>query len=673
MITKRVLFIIGAIALITTCAGPPAKSGVDLANFDNSVRPQDDFYQYVNGTWLSTTEIPSDRTNYGSFGILRDLSEARLRTIIEEIGAKDDLKPGAEAQQIGHLYQAYMDSALVESLGIKPIEGQLDKIAALSGMDDVASYMASSFRSGIGSPFILFVGQDGKEATRYISHIYQGGLGLPDRSYYLKEGEPYAGYRSGYISHIEKMFGFAGQTDAATKATKVMEIESAIADVHWERVDNRDRDKTYNKYKIADLGELLPAFNWDNYIKAAGISGETEIIIYQPTYIEGLNDIFNKFSVDAWKTYFTWKLLDQAAALLPNNFVQADFEFYSKTLRGQSEIRPRWKRAVGAVNGSLGEAVGKVYVERHFPPAAKKKMDKLVKNLRVAMKEGINGLEWMGDDTKEQARAKLVKFSTKIGYPDVWKDYAKLEIKKDDLVGNMRRSTEMEYDRSFARLGGPIDRTIWGMFPQTVNAYYNSSMNEIVFPAAILQPPFFDMDADDAVNYGGIGAVIGHEISHGFDDQGRKSNGDGNLVDWWTEEDGAEFTKRAQVMIDQYNALMPIPDTYVNGQLTLGENIGDLGGMTVAYKAYRHSLGGKEAPVIDGFTGEQRFFIGWAQVWRSLYREAALRQRIMTDPHSPNMYRTNAVLANMPEFYEAFGVTEADSMFRAEDIRVKIW
>ncbi|MCH8299987.1 MAG: peptidase M13, partial [Candidatus Marinimicrobia bacterium] len=457
------------------------------------------------------------------------------------------------------------------------------------------------------------------------------------------------------------------------KAKRVMEIETELAGHHWTRVENRDRDKTYNKYDLDGLNDLTPNFDWKAFYTGIGVAETQEIVVRQPSFLEGFNRIWKEVSVEDWKVFFTWHLYDAYAAQLSADFVDANFDMYSKTLSGIEENRPRWKRGVSAVDRILGEAVGKIYVQKHFKPAAKARMIELVHNLEVAMEERIKSLEWMGEETKTHALEKLFKFNSKIGYPDLWKDYSNLEIKEDELIGNYLRYNRFEDDRAMAKLSGPIDRNEWFMNPQTVNAYYNPSMNEVVFPAAILQPPFFNMEADDAVNYGAIGAVIGHEISHGYDDQGRKSDGDGNLKEWWTEEDEKKFNERAQVMIDQFSAFSPLDSLYVNGELTLGENIGDMAGLTVAYQAYKNSLDGKEALVIDGLTGDQRFFIGWAQVWRRNMREEALRQRILTDPHSPGNYRVIGALQNMPEFYEAFDVKEGDKMFLPVEKRVKIW
>ncbi|MCH7819968.1 MAG: M13 family metallopeptidase, partial [Candidatus Marinimicrobia bacterium] len=636
------------------------------------VRPQDDIYQYVNGTWLANTEIPADKSNYGSFTELRDMSDERLKSIIDAASTGEE-EQSEEMLKVGAFYRSYMNTDLIEELGITPLAGELSKIQSVSSYDDLLDLFVQIQKKGVKTPIGISVSQDSKETTRYILYANQSGLGLPDRDYYLKEGERFDTIREKYEEHIANIFTLAGIDDAKSKAERVMEIETGLAEHQWTRVENRDRDKTYNKYDLAGLNELTPNFDWKAFYAGIGVAETQEVVVRQPSYLEGFNKKWKEVSVDDWKVYFTWHLYDAFAAELNADFVDANFDMYSKTLNGIEENLPRWKRGVSAVDLILGEAVGKIYVQKHFTPAAKERMVELVHNLEAAMEERLKGLEWMGEETKAQALIKLSKFSSKIGYPDVWKDYSDLEIKEDDLIGNYLRYNKFVDDKAMAKLPGPIDRNEWFMNPQTVNAYYNPSMNEVVFPAAILQPPFFNMQADDAVNYGGIGAVIGHELSHGYDDQGRKSDGDGNLKEWWTEEDEKKFNERAQVMIDQFSAFSPLDSVYLNGELTLGENIGDMAGLTVAYRAYKNSLNGKEAPLIDGLTGDQRFFIGWAQVWRRNMREKALRQRILTDPHSPGNYRVTGALQNMPEFYEAFDVKEGDKMFIPVEKRVKIW
>ena len=669
---KKMLLALVSCFLLVAFSEPP-KSGIDLDNFDKSVRPQDDFFEFVNGQWLKTTEMPADKSTYGAFVQLIDESEKNLRAIIEEAAKMPSRKAGSNEQKVGDFYQGYMDSTLVEKLGLQPLEEDLARVQKVNSKDDLIKLMAYFQKVGVQRPFFYFVNQDNKNSTEYIGYLNQGGLGMPDRDYYFNEADKFKSIRAKYLAYVETLLTLAGQSDAVAKARRIMEIETAIAKSQWTRVENRDRDKTYNKFDLAKLQDLTPAFNWKLLLSEAGLANSKDLVVRQPSYFEAFGKQFASTSLDDWKTYYTYKLLNGAADLLPSAFVNAQFDFYGKTLRGTEALEPRWKRAVAGVEEALGEVVGKIYVERHFKPEAKARMEQLVANLKLSMKERILGLEWMQEQTKKQALAKLEKFNTKIGYPNQWKDYSKLEIKKTELLWNSKRSNIVEYERMISKLGQPIDRAEWLMTPQQVNAYYNSTMNEIVFPAAILQPPFFDMNADDAVNYGGIGGVIGHEITHGFDDQGRKSDGDGNLRDWWTEKDGQEFVARSQVMVEQYKQFTPIDTMHVNGKLTLGENIGDLGGLTVAYYAYKKSLNGKAAPVIDGYSGEQRFFIGWAQVWCTKYRDDELRNRLLTDVHSPSRYRTNGVLANMPEFYAAFDVKEGDGLYRPPEKRVKIW
>lgn len=665
-----VLFL--SILLIISCGQKQMKSGIDTANFDTSVKPQEDFYRYVNGTWLKTFEIPADKSNYGAFTKLYDEAQVNLRKIIEE-SAASNAADGTEEQKVGDFYKSFMDSTLIEKLGIKPIEGEIAKINAIKSKDELADLMAYYIQIGIQKPFTYWINQDLKESSKYIGYLNQSGLSLPDRDYYFKKDQKFVEIRSKFVKFIEDLFNEAGIENAAAKAKRIMEIETDIARTHWTRVENRDRDKTYNKFEISKLDKENPSFNWTRYFEKAGLGDEKDIIVRQPSYIKDFDKLFKKVSLEDWKSYFTLKLIDTASPYLSKNFVDLEFDFYRKTLRGIEKNRPRWKRAVSATERSLGEVVGQVYVKKYFKPEAKARMVELVENLRIAYKARIEQLEWMGPETKKEALVKLSKFKAKIGYPDKWKDYSNLVVKADDLVGNVYRSNQVEYAREINKLGKPIDRDEWFMTPQTVNAYYNPPMNEVVFPAAILQPPFFNMEADDAVNYGAIGAVIGHEMTHGFDDQGRKSDGDGNLRDWWTEEDNKRFMERAHVMIDQYDGYVPVDTLHINGKLTLGENIADLGGLTISYYAYKMSLNGKEAPVIDGLTGEQRFFIGNGQIWARLFRDEALRQRVLTDPHSPSEYRSNGIVSNMPEFYAAFDVKKGDKMYRSDDIRVKIW
>ncbi len=647
--------------------------GVELKHLDRDVRPQDDFYTFVNGNWLKTTPIPADRARYGTFIELADKAELAMRTIIEESASAKERHPGSTAQKVGDLYNSFMDTQRIESLGLKPVEDELQRVKAVKRADAYPELFAALLNEGVPVPFGIFVGQDQKQATRYIVYATQLGLGLPDRDYYTKQEPRFVEVRAAYVAYIEKLLTLAGEKNAKKAAQDVMAFETALAAKQWDRTRNRDREKTYNLKSVAELDALTPGFSWARFLKASGAEATPAVIVRQPDYFEALAGLLKSTPLPVVKQYLSFKVLDTRAPLLSNAFEQAHFEFRGKTLQGMEENRPRWKRGVAQVNEVVGEAVGQLYVERHFSPDSKKRMQELVSNLREAFRKGIDGLTWMSPATKAQAQAKLEKFGVKIGYPDKWRDYSTLDVVAGDLVGNVRRGELFEHHRSMGKLGKPIDREEWGMTPQTVNAYYSSTMNEIVFPAAILQPPFFNPEADDATNYGAIGGVIGHEFSHGFDDQGSRSDGDGNLRDWWTPEDKTGFEQRTNMLVEQYNGFSPLEAMNVNGKLTLGENIGDLSGLTVAYQAYKLSTQGQPAPVIDGFTGDQRFFLGWGQIWRGLYRDDAMRQMLLTDPHSPPQYRVNGVVRNMPEFYEAFGVKQGDGNWLPAEQRVKIW
>lgn len=648
------------------------RSGVEKENFDAEVRPQDDLFRHVNGAWLKKTEIPPDRSSYGSFVRLAEKAEADLRAIIEEtVGKKSAENP--DVQKIGDLFRSFMDEAKVEALGMKPIEPTLAEIDSIRDKKALIRRIAELQRDGANGLFHLFVDTDAKRSDRYIVSLAQGGLGLPDESYY--RDDKFKEIRSAYVEHLAKMFGLAGDPDPKKSAETTMKVETRLAKHHWDRVKSRDDTLTYNKKDRKALEELTPGFDWDAWFEGLGAKGIDETVVAQPSYFEGMAKALEELALEDWKTWLRFRVLSETAPLLSKPFVEEHFDFHGRKLTGAKEIRPRWKRGVSIVQAALGEAAGKLYVEKHFPAEAKRRMRRLVDNLIEAYREDIQALDWMSFETKKKALAKLEKFNPKIGYPETWRDYSKLEIREDDLVGNLRRAARFELNRNLAKLGKPVDKGEWHMTPQTVNAYYNPGMNEIVFPAAILQPPFFDMNAEDAVNYGGIGAVIGHEIGHGFDDQGSKYDGDGNMKNWWTDADRREFDKRAKMLIEQYDGYRPsqAPDLHVNGALTIGENIGDLGGLTIAYKAYRLSLRGKTPPELDGIPGERRFFIGWAQVWCSKYRLPDVKRRLATDPHSPPEFRCNGVVRNLPEFYEAFGVKEGDKLWLPENKRVRIW
>ncbi|WP_076414496.1 M13 family metallopeptidase [Shewanella sp. UCD-KL12] len=648
-------------------------SGIDFANFDKSVRPQDDFYSYVNGTWLKNTVIPSDRTSTGAFYDLREKSRDDVKAIIEEVAATPNLVAGSDEQKVADLYRSFMDTDTLNQLGTAPIQSEVEKIDALKTKADLVSYFAHSQIIGSGTPLAFYIDVDAKDSSRYATHIWQYGLSLPEKDYYFNDGERFVNIRKAYVEHIEKMFTLAGFEAPKASAEQVLALETAIASRHWDVVETRDSTKTYNLYQVKDLATLAPDIDWNGYLSTLGVADQKDIIINQPSFIEGFNEVLKANELSTWQTYMKWQLLTHFAGEMTGQLDNENFEFFSKTLNGQAEQQPRWKRGVSTVNSVLGEVVGKVYVKRHFAPEAKERMQVLVENLRGAYGTSIDNLEWMSADTKVAAKDKLAKFDPKIGYPDRWEDYSKLTIKADDLVGNGIRANELGHEKELEKLAGPIRKWEWHMTPQTVNAYYNPTMNEIVFPAAILQPPFFNMQADDAVNYGGIGAVIGHEMGHGFDDQGAKFDGEGNMRDWWTEQDLSEFAERGKALVAQYDGYAVFDDLNVNGELTLGENIGDLSGVTIAYKAYKKSLDGKEAPVIDGLTGDERFFIGFTQIWRAKIKEESMRNRVATDPHSPAKFRSLGALSNMPQFYTTFDVKEGDAMYIAPEKRVKIW
>ena len=649
------------------------KSGIELSNVDQSIRPQDDFYRYVNGTWLDKTEIPADKSSYGSFTALRDKARLDVLEIIEEMSKRENLEPGSDEQKVRDLYRSFMNTEKIDTLGIEPMKVDLRRIDTINNAEELASYFVESVKLSTSSPFGFWIDNDSKQPTKYSVYFTQSGLGLPDRSYYLDQNEKSEDIRLAYLEHLQAMFSLADLQDPKIKANTVMKLETAIANIHWTNVERRDRDKTYNKLNTQELKKLIPNFNWDLYLKEAGIAVEKDFIVRELSYFQNLADLLASTDLEDWKVYFKWTLLNSVAGILGKEFDEQNFSFYGKKLYGTPEQEVRWKRGVNSVNQILGESVGKIYVRRHFKPEAKVRMLELVENLREAYRVAIIDLDWMGEETKKEALTKLAKFTPKIGYPDKWRDYSKLEIDPNDLAGNFRRASQFYYQRGIDKLGKPIDKTEWHMNPQTVNAYYNSVMNEIVFPAAILQPPFFNLEADDAVNYGGIGGVIGHEMGHGFDDQGSKSDGDGVLRNWWTESDLIEFKTRTNQLVNQYNKFEPLPGEFINGELTLGENIGDLGGLTIAHRAYKISLQNRESKKIDEFTGEQRFFMGWAQVWAYKYRDEALRNQLLTNPHSPASYRCNGVLRNMPEFVSAYELKAADEMYLDPVKRVKIW
>ncbi|MBU8818951.1 M13 family metallopeptidase [Mycolicibacterium goodii] len=651
------------------------KSGIDLTHVDPQTRPQDDLFGHVNGRWLTEYEIPADRATDGAFRLLYDRAEEQIRDLITEAAASG-AADGTDEQRIGDLYASFMDTQTIAERGLQPLLDELALIDAAPDADALAAVLGGLQRTGVGGGAGVYVDTDSKNSTRYLLHMGQSGIGLPDESYF--RDEQHAEILAGYPVHIAKMFGLIYGGDHTDTAARIVALESKIAAAHWDVVKRRDADLTYNLRRFADLPAEAPGFDWSGWVQGLGTTPDTvaELVVRQPDYLTAFAGLWASEDLEDWKAWARWRVIHARAGLLTDDLVAEDFAFYGRTLSGTEQIRDRWKRAVSVVENLMGDALGKLYVQRHFPPEAKARMDELVANLREAYRVSIDELDWMTPETRAKALAKLDKFTPKIGYPARWRDYSAVVIKRDDLYGNYRRGYIVNSDRELAKLGGPVDRDEWFMTPQTVNAYYNPGMNEIVFPAAILQPPFFDAEADDAANYGGIGAVIGHEIGHGFDDQGAKYDGDGNLVDWWTDADRTEFGARTKALIEQYEQFTPRgldPSHHVNGAFTVGENIGDLGGLSIALLAYKLSLKGKEAPVIDGLTGVQRVFFGWAQVWRTKSREAEAIRRLAVDPHSPPEFRCNGVVRNIDDFYEAFDVTENDELFLEPERRVRIW
>ena len=645
------------------------KAGLDLSHQDQGFRPQDDMYRHFNGTWLKNAVIASDRASDGAFTALHVEAEARVREIIETASGSD------EAKKLSDIYASFMDATSVQAKGAQPIQENLAAVDTIKDLNDFITVLAKLEALGVSGVFGTFIYADMKDASTNILYMQQGGISLPDEAYYREE--QYQEIRTAYVEHVAKMFELAEVAPAKELAEKVLALETSIASHHWDQVKDRDATLTYNKLTRSQVKALMPSFDWDLYLQQGQIPTIVldSVIVQQPSFFEGLDSILKNFDANSWKAWLKWQIISGAAPYLSSEFVDQNFAFYGKTLSGTPELRERWKRAVSLIEGSLGEAVGKVYVEKYFPAEAKKRMEELVANLIQAYEVSIKQLPWMGPETKVKALEKLGKFRTKIGYPDKWRDYSELKTTPDDLYGNVGRIVKFQRDFELAKIGKPVDREEWHMAPQTVNAYYNPVMNEIVFPAAILQPPFFGLTHDDAVNYGAIGAVIGHEIGHGFDDQGSKYDGDGALTDWWNEQDRAAFEERTKALISQYDALAPeeAPDVTVNGALTIGENIGDLGGLTIGYKAYQISLAGKPAPVIDGLTGQQRFFMSWAQVWRTKVRPEEMRRRIATDPHSPAEFRCNQILKNFTPFYDAFNLSPTDGLWLDKKARVEIW
>ncbi|NVJ70040.1 MAG: M13 family peptidase [Alphaproteobacteria bacterium] len=663
-------------AMVQTAAPELGEFGVDLTAQKTSVKPGDNFFEYMNGTWLDTFELPADRTNYGAFTVLAERSRDRTKAIIDEV-TSEEFPMGSMEQKIGDYYNSYMDTEAVNAKGIEPLRPLLDEIAAVEDVADLTKMFGRDGKDSMVSPISGGLGIDRENPDYYILNLGLGGMGLPDRDYYLEDTERFQGIREAYKAHIAEMLGFAGvgAEDAAAQAEAILALETKLAEKQWARSDRRDRTKNFNPTTMDELKANYTGFDWDAFFAAGDIEGLKKVNVTGPQPLKDAIAIVNEVPVADWKAYLAYHTISNHAAILSADIDAANFNFYGKTLRGQPEQQARWKRAtarVGALD-ALGEAIGQVYVKRHFPPEAKAEMEKLVENLRTAMGERIDGLAWMGEETKKEAHKKLASFNPKIGYPKKWKDLSKINIVKGDLFANAKAIDAFNYDDLLGRFKRTTDKDEWFMTPQTVNAYYNPQFNEIVFPAAILQPPFFDLAADAAVNYGGIGAVIGHEMGHGFDDQGSKSDANGVQRNWWTDEDRAAFEKLTSKLGEQYGKYEAVPGHFVDGTFTMGENIGDLGGLRMAYHAYKLSLNGKEAPVIGGLTGDQRFFMAWAQVWKRKYRDEELINRLKSDPHSPSKFRTNGIVRNMDEWYTAFDVKEGDALYLAPEERVQIW
>jgi putative endopeptidase len=642
--------------------------GFDVSGMDRSASPGTDFYEYANGNWAARTVIPEDRSRFGSFDLLTELSEARVHAILNDAAAGTLHDP--EAAKIGAAYRSFMDEARTNTLDFKPLARQLATIRSLKDRRSVAAVMGRQNTEDFPSIFDLFIAQDAKAPDRYAVELNAGGLGLPDRDYYLKPA--FAQKKAAYQKYVQQLLGMIGWHDPVGSAQAILDFEGELAQASWTRAERRDRNKTYNPVTLGELQSLAPGFDWAAFLKPSGLPRVDRFIVITNTAFPTYSQIFAATPLPTLRAWLAFRLTDDSAPYLSQRFVDARFEFRSKSLAGQPEQRLRWKRGVAFVNGVLGEAVGRVYVARYFPPQAKASIDTLVANLRIALKTRIENLDWMTPDTKAKALEKLSRFTVKIGYPSQWRDYGAYRV-GSDLLSNRRGADAFEWHREVVRLNQPVDRTEWGMTPQTVNAYYAYANNEVVFPAAILQPPFFDPAADAAVNYGGIGVTIGHEISHGFDDQGRKSDGAGVLTDWWTEQDSSRFKTQAARLGSQFSAFEPFPGVHVNGDLTMGENIGDLGGVSLALDAYHASLQGQAAPIIDGITGEQRFFLSFAQTWRSKQRDDALRNQVVSDPHSPDRYRVNGTIRNVAGWYSAFDIKPGDPLYLAPEDRVHIW
>ncbi|MFN8165390.1 MAG: M13 family metallopeptidase [Bacteroidia bacterium] len=669
---------LAAVTIYSACSNSEAKKGVgiDLSNFDSTVTPGNDFFHFANGGFIKKNPIPDDQIRWGSFSILAENNKNNLHAIMEDAASKKDAKKGSPEQLVGDFFASAMDTTNIEKQGAAPIKGEMENVDKLTDVKSVLAYVAKLQMWGADPMFGMYIGQDPKNSEVVVPQLSQGGISLPDRDYYLNSDPNSEMIRTEFLKHVEKMFKLYGTDEATAKkyAETVMRIEKSLASASMTRVELRDPFKTYNKVTLAELDKLTPSLSWEDMLGNLGIKGGYDyLVLGQPDFLKELEKQIKSNKIDDWKIYLKWNLLDLAGNVLSNDFVMEDFNFNSKILNGQKEIQTRWKRMVQMTDGMVGDAVGQLYVAKHFPPEAKKKADELVSNLIGVYKERIEKLDWMSDVTKKKALEKLAAITRKIGYPDKWKDYAGLDISRDNFFQNLMNIMKWNYQYEVNKIGKPVDRLEWGMTPPTVNAYYNPSLNEIVFPAGILQPPFFNPQADDAVNYGGIGAVIGHEMTHGFDDQGRNFDAKGNLTTWWTPEDSSKFMQKAERIVDQFNSYTILDTIHVNGELTLGENIADLGGLTIAYDAFKRTKQGQGNEKIDGLTPDQRFYLGFAYIWAGDIRPEAAARRIVTDPHSPALYRVNGTLSNLETFYKAFNLKEGDKLFRPDSSRAKIW